>query len=187
MKEYKGTLFICWSILHWVLHYIGNWRINKLLLPQFSFLVPRILLTKAFVLLAPFLDQTNTIYALVCGALVRIHLNPALFILSSSVFYVGPPKESIFLTTIYGLYFNHHYITNYISSWYFSQNQSNNPFFRGFGVLLKPSFIWKFCSRAKTILCQTYIVFEITLEIEEFFNSYWFAFTLYKQNDTWKD
>ena len=30
-------------------------------------------------------------------------------------FNVGPPKESIFLTTIYGLYFSHHYthITNY--------------------------------------------------------------------------
>ena len=34
-------------------------------------------------------------------------------------FYVGPPKESIFLTTFYGLYFSHQYtnITNYISSW----------------------------------------------------------------------
>ena len=28
------------------------------------------------------------------------------------IFYnVGPPKESIFLTTIYGLYFSHDYIT----------------------------------------------------------------------------
>ena len=35
-------------------------------------------------------------------------------------FYVGLPKESIFLTTFYGLYFSHQYtnITNYISSWY---------------------------------------------------------------------
>ena len=33
---------------------------------------------------------------------------------------VGPPKESIFLTTFYGLYFSHQYtnITNYISSCY---------------------------------------------------------------------
>ena len=29
------------------------------------------------------------------------------------VFYVGPPKERIFFTTIYGLYFSHHY-THYI-------------------------------------------------------------------------
>ena len=36
-------------------------------------------------------------------------------------FYVGSPKESIFLTTYYGLYFSHQYtnITNYISSWFF--------------------------------------------------------------------
>ena len=35
-------------------------------------------------------------------------------------FNLGPPKESIFLTTFYGLYFGHQYtnITNYISSWY---------------------------------------------------------------------
>ena len=33
---------------------------------------------------------------------------------------VGPPKESIFQTTFYGLYFGHQYtnITTYISSWY---------------------------------------------------------------------
>ena len=31
------------------------------------------------------------------------------------IFYVGPPKEDIYLTNIYGLYFSHHYtfITDY--------------------------------------------------------------------------
>ena len=38
-------------------------------------------------------------------------------------FVVGSPKESIFLTTLYGLYFSQQYtnFTNYISSWYWDQ------------------------------------------------------------------
>ena len=42
--------------------FIGNWRINKLLLPQSACLAPIALKQRPiYVLLAPFLDQTNTI------------------------------------------------------------------------------------------------------------------------------
>ena len=78
----QGTLFIYWSMveraneqtstnfqpksLYWGLHYIcisyiGNWRINKLLLPHNHYHGAKNPLTKAFVLLAPFLDKTNII------------------------------------------------------------------------------------------------------------------------------
>ena len=64
--ELQGTLFIYWSILYFRLDYIcrcyiGNWRINKLLLPHYHYYGTKNPLTKAFVLLAPFLDQTNII------------------------------------------------------------------------------------------------------------------------------
>ena len=42
--------------------------------------------------------------------------NGAIACVLNVFFYVGPPKETIFLTTIYGLYFSHHYV-NVMKSW----------------------------------------------------------------------
>ena len=43
-----------------------------------------------------------------------VHLDVSIF------FYVGPPKEDIFLTTFYGLYFSHHMVT-FTYSWWTSE------------------------------------------------------------------
>ena len=55
-------------------------------------------------------------FLLLCVRLESLWKKTHLLINQSSVSFfiiflnVGPPKESIFLTTIYGLYFSHHYI-----------------------------------------------------------------------------
>ena len=59
------------------------------------------------------------------------------------IFLIGSPKESIFLTTCYGLYFRHQYtnITNYNSSWY-SYSNSNNAVTYFHLKILALALIW---------------------------------------------
>ena len=60
IKEYKASRHTVYLLVN----YIGNWRIYKLLLPHNHYYGAKNLLTKAFVLLAPFLYQTNIINGL---------------------------------------------------------------------------------------------------------------------------
>ena len=87
-----------------------------------------------------------------------------------SVFYVGLPEESIFLTTIYGLYFSHHYthITNYNLSLILVQLVLTKflisiTYFHG--------LFWQPCSRlAVFVYARKSLDTEVTVTVELSFN-----------------
>ena len=74
---------------------------------------------KSFLAL-PLLCSSKSVLHWISGGGAQILNIPILKPYKIRFFYVGAPKESIFLSTIYGLYISHHY-THYklhFSSWY---------------------------------------------------------------------